>query len=270
MKNYSPKITAHCLVCNEERWIWYAIMSVLDYVDEILVWDTGSTDKTVDIIKSMSSKKVKFKEVGAVNPDTLTECRNQMLAENKSNWILLLDGDEIWTKKAIESSRSLINDDTGYLVNSHYNLVGDVYHFQDENAGKYKIKSWTGHINIRLININSVSGLHFTGPYGSEGLVSSDNIRLQEIEDLKAEFIQEKYLHATHLERSTEKGVMMRKQKYKFELGHSLPSNFKYPACFYQPNSLDIPSPWTRRTSFYFFNAIWQSPLKLIKRRIFY
>ena len=47
------KVWAHTLVKNEERYIWYAVMSVIDWVDKILIWDTGSTDKTVEIIKEI-------------------------------------------------------------------------------------------------------------------------------------------------------------------------------------------------------------------------
>ena len=46
------RITVHTLVKNEERWIWYALKSVLPFVDQIIVWDTGSTDKTTAIIRA--------------------------------------------------------------------------------------------------------------------------------------------------------------------------------------------------------------------------
>ena len=46
-------VWVHTLVKNEERYIWYSVMSVIDYIDKILIWDTGSTDKTVDIIKEI-------------------------------------------------------------------------------------------------------------------------------------------------------------------------------------------------------------------------
>ena len=134
MKNYSPKITACCLVCNEERWIWYSIMSVLDFVDEILVWDTGSADKTSEIIKSIKSSKIKFREVGIVDAQTFTQMRNQMLSEVKTDWILILDGDEIWTDEATHESKLLMNSNANYLINTYFNLLGDVYHFQNENG----------------------------------------------------------------------------------------------------------------------------------------
>jgi glycosyltransferase involved in cell wall biosynthesis len=51
-------ITVHMVVKNEDQWIWYSIQSVLQYVDKILITDTGSTDHTVEIIKSIKSPKL--------------------------------------------------------------------------------------------------------------------------------------------------------------------------------------------------------------------
>jgi len=36
-------ITAHMIVKNEEQWVWYALQSILPYVDKVIVYDTGST-----------------------------------------------------------------------------------------------------------------------------------------------------------------------------------------------------------------------------------
>ena len=48
--DFSVVIRTH----NEERWIGHAIQSVLDYLEkpEIIIVDNGSTDKTIDIVKS--------------------------------------------------------------------------------------------------------------------------------------------------------------------------------------------------------------------------
>ena len=101
------KIVAHCLVKNEENWIWYSLMSILDYVDEIMVWDTGSTDKT-EIIKSIKNSKIKFKQVIQNNVFEFTKLRNEMLDETKTDWLMILDGDEIWPQQTIKNTTKLI------------------------------------------------------------------------------------------------------------------------------------------------------------------
>ena len=54
------EIWAHAMIKNEARWLWYSITSVIDHVDKVLLWDTGSTDGTIkveqDLIKKYPSK----------------------------------------------------------------------------------------------------------------------------------------------------------------------------------------------------------------------
>ena len=57
------KIVAQCLIRNEERWIWYALKSVLDHVDLIQVWDDDSQDQTTAIIESINSPKFNIEKL---------------------------------------------------------------------------------------------------------------------------------------------------------------------------------------------------------------
>ena len=38
-------LTVHMVVKNEDRFIWYALNSVLPYVDKVIIFYTGSTQK---------------------------------------------------------------------------------------------------------------------------------------------------------------------------------------------------------------------------------
>ena len=93
-------ITAHTLVKNEARYVWFAVMSVIQHVDQVLLWDTGSTDETLEIIneirKSPEGKKVCIKKVKEVTAETFPQVRQCMLDETKTDWILMVDGDEVW------------------------------------------------------------------------------------------------------------------------------------------------------------------------------
>jgi hypothetical protein len=76
------QLTAHCLVCNEDRWIWYSLNSVLDYVDKLMVWDTGSKDFTQSAVKLLSNHpKLNFKRVRTTPSETaLSHVRTQSLS----------------------------------------------------------------------------------------------------------------------------------------------------------------------------------------------
>ena len=72
-------ITAHMLVKNEERWIWFAVQSVLPAVDGVLVVDTGSSDRTLDILKTIRANKLVVEEREAGSREELVNLRNEML-----------------------------------------------------------------------------------------------------------------------------------------------------------------------------------------------
>ena len=74
---------------NEENFIWYSIMSVINYVDKIIIYDTGSDDKTIDIINKINNKKIILREI---KTDKFYEdkLRQQMLNETTSDWFIVL------------------------------------------------------------------------------------------------------------------------------------------------------------------------------------
>lgn len=267
------KIVAHSIVKNEEKWVWYSLNSVLDYVDEVLVWDTGSTDRTIEIIKTISSPKIKFFHSTRINPESFTSIRQKMLAETKSDWLLMLDGDEIWPLDSIRATLDFINTsgpNYKYLIHTYYNLVGDVYHYQEKVAGKYKIGPYSGHITVRFINLKRLPKLHFALPHGQQGIFDSDNVLIQDRRPFLGHFLDLPYLHTTHLPRSSkDSDVMKRSFKRKFDLGLPFSRGFIYPVPFYLPHPPLVPSPWGRRNLGYFLTALAQSPFKLVKRNFF-
>src|SRR3989344_9473049 len=99
-------IWAHTLVRNEEKWVWFSVMSVIDYVDKILLWDMESEDGTSEIaqeIKTLYPKKVDLRVVPKVSPEGFSEVRQKMLDETHSDWFIVVDGDEIWWEKSIQT-----------------------------------------------------------------------------------------------------------------------------------------------------------------------
>jgi glycosyltransferase involved in cell wall biosynthesis len=267
-------VTAHCLVKNEENFIWYSILSVIDYVDNILVWDTGSTDKTIEIIKELLKiypTKIFFKELGNVNEKEYSILRQRMLDETKSDWIFILDGDEIWWKDSISSVIKLLEKngkDYDSIVVPTLNLVGDIFHHQEELAGQYKIGKKHGHIAIRFINKN-IPGLHVFENYGKEGYADNENTPIQNRNQNKIYFLDASYIHTTHLARSSkDEEVMQRANKRKHELGISFPIDFYYPEAFFRSRPEIVPNVWMNMDFNFRLRAFIETPLKKLKRRI--
>ena len=255
-------ITVHCLVKNEENFIWFAINSVIDNVDKVIVWDTGSSDRTVEIIKTIKSPKIEFEEKGKAGAETLVQHRQEMIDQTETDWIMILDGDEVWWDDTIKNLKLKIkSSEHNLIVSSCYMAVGDIFHYQEEEAGRYKIHDMSGHLNIRFIR--NFPGLKVSGVYPNEAYTDSQGKKLQNFPKEKIFFSEEKYLHLSHLLRSNKK-----RPKYKYELGMTFPKDFYYPEVFFRPRPEIVPSPWKVADASYKFVAGIETPIKKIKRRL--
>lgn len=59
-KNRKHGLSAIMRIKNDEKWIFYAVTSIIDFVDEIIVVLQNCTDKTEEIIRSINSSKIKI------------------------------------------------------------------------------------------------------------------------------------------------------------------------------------------------------------------
>ncbi len=273
------RITAQTLVKNEARYIWYAVMSVINHVDKILLWDTGSSDETLKIIDEIlktpeGKKKVDFKKVESVTTETFPKVRQQMLDETKSDWILMVDGDEIWWEDSIRKVVQVVKSSAGRKLESivvpTVNLVGDIYHYQDPSTGMYHLAGRTGHLNLRGIK-KKIPGLHSHGVHGQWGWVDKDNKMIQNRDSKKILYIEAPYLHATNVPRAGtiagEASVPKRQMKRKYELGIPFPRDFYYPEVFFRNRPEIVPSPWEKIDSSFKLRALLETPLRRFKRK---
>lgn len=268
------KIWAHTLFKNEERWLWYAVTSVIDHVDRLLLWDTGSEDKSVGIAKILArtyKNKIDFREMGSVNVQSFAKVRQEMLDGTKSEWFLMVDADEIWWGDSIKKVIDTIKRE-GERIESvvvpTINLVGDIFHYQEEKAGRYQFGRKVGHYNLRAIK-RDIDGLHSKGKHGIWGWADREGKQIQDRNTFK--FIDAAYFHATFLARSKKDlDVPKRKKKLKYEIGKSFPLDFYYPEVFFKKRPGIVPSPWRKMGPAFYGRALLETPLRKIKRKLWW
>ena len=269
-------IYAHTLVKNEEKWLWFSVSSVVNHVDKILLWDTGSTDGTLKIIEELQKKypgKIDFRQYGKVTSETFTKARQEMLEATSSDWFIVLDGDEIWFEDSIRKMIGEIKkngDNIESIVVPTINLVGDIFHYQSESSGKYKIAGKVGHFNLRAIN-RKIPGLQALGPHGKMGWADGEGTMIQDGNPGKIKFIDAPYLHATNLKRAggeKDTEVVKRKKKLKYEFGIPFAKDYFYPEVFFREHPELIESPWRVIDSSFKIRAFFETPAKRLKRKI--
>jgi len=261
------EVWAHTLVKNEAKWLWYAVTSVIDHVDKVLLWDTGSTDNSLEIEKEIEKRypaKVILKQRRQESVEDFTEVRQEMLNETKSDWFMVLDGDEIWYEESIQKVITELDQEA--VVVPTLNLVGDIYHYQDKSTGRYKFGNLEGHYNLRFVKRN-IPGLHSQGIHGIWGWADENNKMIQDRNTYK--FINAPYLHATGIERSDrDVEVVKRRKKLKYEFGINFPKDFYYPEVFFKNRPNFVESPFRPMSNSFKIRAFIETPLRKLKRKL--
>ena len=105
------KLVALSMVKNEEYWIWYSLTSVYHQVEEILVFDNFSDDRTIEIIRGMqhiADKLVLFERFGGASEHHNRESMLDAARQRGATHVLFLDGDEVHVDKTLGFCRQLL------------------------------------------------------------------------------------------------------------------------------------------------------------------
>lgn len=162
-----PTIAVCMMVRNEEKNLPRILDSVKKFKldDELHIFDTGSTDRTIEIAKSYGAKMVEVDDVGEYFEDTewgpkinFSKARNRSFSEAKADWLLLVDADEELVGGADKLRMFLKN-----LAPEHQAVA---LQFSDIQKGKVHVKFppprifRRGHIEYKGIVHNSPHGFN--------------------------------------------------------------------------------------------------------------
>lgn len=93
-----------CMILkDEEFFLPRCLASVRDYVDEMVLVDTGSSDRTVEICQQYTDNIFEFSWV-----DDFAAARNFSLEQARGRWILVLDADELIVADDLTRMRALL------------------------------------------------------------------------------------------------------------------------------------------------------------------
>lgn len=146
-------ISVTIITLNEEDKIGNAINSLKDLADEIIVVDSGSTDKTFEIAEELGAK-IYFRKF-----DNFANQKNFAASKANGDWILAIDADEEIPKNLAEEINHIVKSDqyVGYLMPRRNFILGKEIKYSRWSPDlhiwlwKKDFGKWVGDIHEELV-----------------------------------------------------------------------------------------------------------------------
>ena len=157
----NPTISLCMIAKNEESNLADCLNSAKGIADEIIIVDTGSTDRTKEIAKKFSAKIYDFKWM-----DDFSAARNESLKHAAKDWVLVLDADEALDEEGKKAIRELVNGkeaDAFLFLQKNYTNETNIAGFVNEEhkKGDKTYAGWYGSLIARLFR--NKKGYSFEG-----------------------------------------------------------------------------------------------------------
>jgi glycosyltransferase involved in cell wall biosynthesis len=154
------KLSVCIATYNEEKNIHYALDSTISWVDEVIIVDGGSRDKTLDILRSYG-KKVKI--LSTSNPKIFHINKQKAIEKAKGRWILQLDADEEITPALKAEIQNIVGQVEPTVGNSSQNDI-------KISIDRTDLVSQTQNGKIKHITVTDSSGQSYIFDRSSDGL----------------------------------------------------------------------------------------------------
>jgi glycosyltransferase involved in cell wall biosynthesis/predicted SAM-dependent methyltransferase len=142
MEKKRKKISLCLIVKNEEPVLERCIRSMEGCYDELIIVDTGSTDKTVKIAKELGARVEHFKWI-----DDFGAARNHSFSFATGDWIMWVDADDILGKGQAERFREIVHQ---YDDDPRITGINFPYIYSHESTGTGEIPNFKYH-RLRII-----------------------------------------------------------------------------------------------------------------------
>ena len=143
------KISVCLMVKNEEKNLPRILDSIkkLDLMDELYIFDTGSTDKTLTVARKYKAKIIKvdnlddyFIETKLGRMINFSKARNKSIEKATGDWLLLVDADEELINQVDTSQSHIENDLRNFLMNLSDDVEAVALKFRDQQKGKTHVR----------------------------------------------------------------------------------------------------------------------------------
>ena len=181
---------------NEEKYLEQCLNSVKDVVDEIIIVDTGSTDKTIEIAKKYCDMRVSSRTRSQLTAkildfkwvDDFSAARNESIKHATKEWVLVLDADEVIEKEDLGKIKNTIEnpeDFAGFQLEQR-SYINNFFEGAVKNDSDFELIKdypfYIPHFLVRLFKNNL--GLYFKHMVHElvEDSINEKNLKYRKIE----------------------------------------------------------------------------------------
>lgn len=121
------RISAIVTTYQQERFVAETLRSVLDQtrpVDEIVVADDGSTDRTLDIVRSFRDPRIEVLSLPHRGIERLSETYDHALARTSGALVGVIEGDDRWRPQKLAVQERAFADPTVVVSHALYAVIG--------------------------------------------------------------------------------------------------------------------------------------------------
>ncbi len=177
------KISLCMIVKNEEDTLERCLESIKDTVDEIIIVDTGSSDKTKEIALNYTDKVYDFEWCG-----DFSKARNYAFSKATMDYCMWLDADDIVTRENAEKIKKLKEKNSGadiymikYATGFDDNNNTTFWYYRERILKKCESLIWEGKVHEAIVPFGIVEYLDITIEHRKIHVKDSDrNLRIYE------------------------------------------------------------------------------------------
>jgi glycosyltransferase involved in cell wall biosynthesis len=203
-----PLLSLCMIVKDEEKNIGECLKSAKGLADEIIVTDTGSTDKTIEIAESYGAKIEHFEWT-----KDFSAARNYCISKATSRWIIWLDADDRVPENTVEEFRKMLSKEP----------LSKVFYFEISDG------KGTRFLQIRAFPNNEE--IKFEGRIHEQILPSIRKLRLAEIK-LTLEITHTGYDDSELLKAKQKRNLELFKEQFPDEKGMNPLDMYHYGTCY--------------------------------------
>jgi glycosyltransferase involved in cell wall biosynthesis len=128
MTNRLP-LTCGYITKNEGQFLEASLRAICPYIEELIIFDSGSTDETLKIAEKFRGEVPGFKIKNYTWKNDFSAARNDLANEAKHRWILFIDGDEVIDEKGIQQISAAVKSESAdcySLIQRNYTLDSSI------------------------------------------------------------------------------------------------------------------------------------------------